>query len=1745
MLNKILKSLGLVILFSSLLAGAVFADVDELYRMSLTGIVPPFDISKTYNGNPTTEIRGYLYMAVTGTFTNIGAGAFDLDGDGDNPLVDSVQYGISINGYWLDPATQIFYWDADAICFLIPEGIFAGYGVDIQVIDNFVAAPPFTIDYLPPDPVYDFEAEEDEVMNEIDLSWSNSYVNGGYNDVVANNCGILIVRVADNMLDTMPVNGTTYPIDGDLGNGVVVFDDQGSSASDNPMPEPDHFYRYYAFIHDGTPNYNLTEVIAEYDFLFPQTDIDGIWEADGDGDPIGDLLTRAVPGFNVTVTGEGFTQTGTIRFIDADTGTVVYSAAEGADLSWYTDGFDVGHANFEIPEIPYGVYDIELENAYLKVDTIEAFEVVEDLEVFGPPVLDSVLNHMLEVTTEARIDDYIYITGTDIGQGCVVTFETTPAVVIDASSTEAEMNVPTMAAGDITITVSNQYGAGTISFRILPPENVYSFVKTRVGDGTVTFNMKDNDEALTNYVIYSDVDFPVPPIDPADPNLLYNGSGPTAHLVTAESLVNEQAYYFSAYAFDGINYSDPINVVATPSATATAPLITLVEAYDAEGYSTTEARVGAKVHIEGERLGSGAYEVYFDGVLATYDLSETQNEYSLMVFAPIVAEGEVEVTVENPNNGEISDPPGAITIIPPDPVYDFRNHAEGNEQIRLKVRDNDSAGVQSTVVVYSTTDYPTSPAEAGVTEVHNDTPTGESYYITITGLTNEQIYYFSAFAYDGENYSERSTAAGTPSVTASAPVIDYVEAWYGEAGDVTDEARVGANVGIGGERLGSGTYEVYFNGELAAYAPGETQSEYYLLVVVPVMLTEENVEITVVNPTNSETSNAETIDIIPPAPVYDFRVNHEGNGSIRLATLDNVEDGVQSTVIVYTTEGYALSPTDAGVIEVHSGTPTSEPYYITVSDLINGTTYYFSAFAFDGINYSAAVNDAGVPSAAASEDEPVIDHLADSEGAVTTEAKVGGYLGIQGTNLGGLTSTVYVAGIAADFNPGTPIEDQGNYFLAIQIPQGVPAGENIEVIVENVDGERSEPALVDILSPEPISYFDAASGNDGWIPLTWINSTWEAGFAGVMIRVSTDAAPADQTEGDLIGYFPVEDGVTSYNDTGLVNGTTYYYSAFAYDGANYSAPVSDSATPDEAGDEPPEGEPQVNGIYAVLGEAGTLSEQPTDEAAEGEWIAILGSDLGDAGQIAFFGPDDEYIYIDSEDDGISWYDDGSQINVQIPENAQSGYITVILEDGTEIVIDTFFTVTGTDTDDPSISTISPTSGVVGSTVTIFGTNLGDGNVGTTDNVIFSSGGNETYAQTNSWTDTQIVAIVPEVALGTYEVYVKVDEENSNYRMFEVVEDGAGSAASFIIDDFEGVVVDPATYYLFDDDTSKPEIATQSATVYEGNNAMQVLYNHQFLHPGDWGGGFGGVLSESIDISDATKITLMLKGDGSANTVRIELVEDDAVDGETWMSGEIVLADDQWREYSFNLDEFTVSEFGADGNGTLDRTIGGYQIVYTTQNASSAYHYIDYIIATGEAVDPGEATPVITSVSPPQAITGSTVTITGYNFGDNPDGLSEVRFSGDAIVSDAISSWSDTQIVFTVPAEIVSGNYDLQVYRKETIQAIDALSEAVGFRVIALTTTAVVYPNPFNPNAESITIQVSVTEAMTAKLYLYDTTARIVHQAIWSLAVGTNETTWNGRNYVNGNVGDGVYLLRVVNQENNELISKAKILVIKR
>jgi hypothetical protein len=104
------------------------------------------------------------------------------------------------------------------------------------------------------------------------------------------------------------------------------------------------------------------------------------------------------------------------------------------------------------------------------------------------------------------------------------------------------------------------------------------------------------------------------------------------------------------------------------------------------------------------------------------------------------------------------------------------------------------------------------------------------------------------------------------------------------------------------------------------------------------------------------------------------------------------------------------------------------------------------------------------------------------------------------------------------------------------------------------------------IPPDPVTSFSAIEGNQQ-NELSWTNPT-NGNFTSTMIRASNTGYPGSPTDGNLVVDQSASPGsVGNYTHSGLSNGITYYYTAFAHTSLPaYASGVNASATPHVPGD---------------------------------------------------------------------------------------------------------------------------------------------------------------------------------------------------------------------------------------------------------------------------------------------------------------------------------------------------------------------------------------------------------------------------------------------------------------------------------------------------------------------------------------------------------------------------------------------------
>ena len=506
--------------------------------------------------------------------------------------------------------------------------------------------------------------------------------------------------------------------------------------------------------------------------------------------------------------------------------------------------------------------------------------------------------------------------------------------------------------------------------------------------------------------------------------------------------------------------------------------------------------------------------------------------------------------------------------------------------------------------------------------------------------------------------------------------------------------------------------------------------------------------------------------------------------------------------------------------------------------------------------------------------------------------------------------------------------------------------------------------------------------------------------------------------------------------------------------------------------------------------------------------------------------------------------DTSEVICTVPTDVATGLQTLVLKVNTSIS-QTGINVT-TEAVNPGttfgISTVYPDTKSdwrVGQTVILTGSKFGTSGV-----IQFTGTAGAIKANPVVWKDGQIVLTVP------------VGATSGNMILLTTGGDTATVAytitGGIVMDDFEGGCVkytddgSKPNYYNFDSASSSPEAnrTIDSANVYEGSNAMDVLYTFKSMSKQDWGGGWGAKLANPIDLSGVTQLVFFMKGDGSDNAVQLQLKD---ADGDTFVSPAFKMNDASGhKEITIQKDAFTLdTTSGVIGNSHLN-AVTEYQFIYKTKAPSTAHHYIDSLMA-GEIVINNADQPYLSSISPEKVYAGQVVTITGSNFGPAQE-TSKIYMS--KINMGTAISWSDNQIVVKVPDDSTAGDYTISITRNKSdannvvtpFESIHNVSLTVSGALAAGTLNA--YPNPFNPNVQSIKFEFNPGTAANIKFYIFDINGHVVHVETQPAAGTLQSLTWNGKDDWGQTCGDGVYLVRLLDAGSGSTIAKTKVLLIK-
>ena len=949
------------------------------------------------------------------------------------------------------------------------------------------------------------------------------------------------------------------------------------------------------------------------------------------------------------------------------------------------------------------------------------------------------------------VDANVTIEGSNFGsQTGSVTFNGTTASTTSWDSDEIQTRVPDGAtSGAVVVRTSGGQSSAGVAFTVTIPAPVISRLDPNSGlvdasvtiegsnfgttSGTVTFNgttasttswasdeiqTKVPSGATTGAVVVRTsggqssagvtftVTLPAPVISRLDPNsglvdasVTIEGSnfGTTSGTVT----FNGTTASTTSWATDEIQTSVPDGattgaVVVRTSGGQSSAGVAFTVTLPAPVISRLDPDSGlvdASVTIEGSNFGTTSGTVTFNGTTASttsWDSDEIQTK---------VPSGATTGPVVVTTAGGKSSAGVTFTVIIPAPVISRLDPDSGPVDAEVRIHGSNFGDRTGTVTFNGVT---TSPNQWNDQTIRVRVPDGATTGAVVVRTSGGQ-----------------SSAGASFTVTdpPSGPIISKLE---------PDSGLVGTNVTIEGSNFGSQTGTVTFNGTTASTTSWDSDE---IQTKVPSGATTGLVVVTA----GGKASAGVTFTVTTPAPVIsrldpnsglvDANVTIEGsnfgsqtgsvtfNGTTASTTSWNsdeiqtkVPDGATTGPVVVTTAGgkssagvsftviipapviSRLDP-DSGLVDASVTIEGSNFGTTSGTVTFNGTTASTTSWDADEIQTSVpqgattgpvVVRTSGGQSSAGvtftvTLPAPVISRLDPNSGLVDANVT------IEGSNFGSRTGTVTFNGTTASTTSWNSDEIQ------TKVPQGATSG---PVVVTTAGGKSSAGVSFTVTIPAPvISRLDPDSGPvDAEVRIHGSNfgdRTGSVTFNGVT------ASPNQWNDQTIRVRVP--DGAT----TGPVVVTTA--------GGRSSAGVTFTVT------EPPSGP--------------IISKLEPDSGLVGTKVKITGSNFGtSSGTVTFNG---------TTASTTSW--DSDEIQTKVPSGATTGLVVVVTVDG-ESSAGVTFTVT---LPAPVISRLDPDSGLVGTNVTIEGSNFGS----QTGSVTF----NGTTASTTSWNTDEIQTSVPQGA----------------------------------------------------------------------------------------------------------------------------------------------------------------------------------------------------------------------------------------------------------------------------------------------------------------------------------------------------------------------------------------------------------------
>lgn len=478
--------------------------------------------------------------------------------------------------------------------------------------------------------------------------------------------------------------------------------------------------------------------------------------------------------------------------------------------------------------------------------------------------------------------------------------------------------------------------------------------------------------------------------------------------------------------------------------------------------------------------------------------------------------------------------------VPPGDVSGF-TATPGDRQAFLRWSnpvDADFAGVR---VVRSTAGPPAGPTSGTIVY------SGPGTNATDSGLANNVLHYYKAFAFDFvPNYSGGRSASAMPENTDPPPNISNLSITIGDERLIFNWANPSSGdfLGVRVQRATGSAPANPFDGDTVYEAGGRSFTNINLVNGTEYFYSFFTYD-EVPNYASGVVTSGIPRDFIPPGNASNFTASPIP-GNIRLQWNPPGDGDLAGFRVIRKTTGYP-SAVDDGTL-VYMGVETNA----TDAPLPDGfTTNYYRLFCFDEVtNHSSGVNAIFSPPTnvtwlrATNGDECVILAWTNPPSSTFAGVRIQRKNGSAPTNaFDGLT--VY-EGTDRGFT-NAPIPNFVDYHYGFFSFDATP----------NYSSGRFTNAMpVDVLAPGRVTNLVALSSNQ-YAVLRWTNPT-DDDLAGVRIQRREDRVPTNFADGVTV----FDDLGAEYIDTSLVNGSNYYYSAFAHDEVpNYAARMSTNCIP--------------------------------------------------------------------------------------------------------------------------------------------------------------------------------------------------------------------------------------------------------------------------------------------------------------------------------------------------------------------------------------------------------------------------------------------------------------------------------------------------------------------------------------------------------------------------------------------------------